>query len=54
GVRPAGSDTGDQRRVMTPADAMQAGSSYLVVGRPITGAEEPNEALTSILASIED
>jgi orotidine-5'-phosphate decarboxylase len=54
GVRPAGSDSGDQRRVMTPSDAMQAGSSYLVVGRPITAANEPNEALTSILASIGD
>ena len=36
GVRPAGSEVGDQKRVMTPADAISAGSSYLVIGRPIT------------------
>ena len=48
GVRPAGSDTGDQKRVMTPADAVAAGSDYLVIGRPITQAAEPMEALEAI------
>ncbi len=52
GVRPAGSDTGDQRRVMTPRDALDAGASYLVIGRPITGAPDPQKALEEILASI--
>ncbi|NLD82684.1 MAG: orotidine-5'-phosphate decarboxylase [Clostridiales bacterium] len=41
GVRFAGGDTGDQKRVMTPAQAREAGSDYIVVGRPITAAEDP-------------
>jgi orotidine-5'-phosphate decarboxylase len=41
GVRPAGSDLGDQNRVMTPADAIAAGSTYLVIGRPITSLVDP-------------
>lgn len=53
GVRPAGADIGDQRRVMTPADAMAAGSSYLVIGRPITGAPDPLAALKDILGSLQ-
>ncbi|TDQ51101.1 orotidine-5'-phosphate decarboxylase [Permianibacter aggregans] len=48
GIRPAGAALGDQVRVMTPAEAMQAGSSYLVIGRPITGASDPLQALQSI------
>ena len=48
GVRPAGSDTGDQKRIMTPGDAIRAGADYLVIGRPITGAPIPLEALESI------
>jgi orotidine-5'-phosphate decarboxylase len=52
GVRPAGSDTGDQRRVMTPRDALDAGATSLVIGRPITGAPDPQRALEEILASI--
>lgn len=40
GIRPAGSDKGDQKRVMTPGDAIRAGASHLVVGRPITGAQD--------------
>ncbi len=52
GVRPSGSDTADQRRVMTPLDAMHAGSSYLVIGRPITAAENPLQALQQIADSI--
>ena len=53
GVRPAGADVGDQRRVMTPRDAVEAGSSYLVVGRPITGAPDPLSALQGIVDSLE-
>jgi orotidine-5'-phosphate decarboxylase len=52
GVRPAGSAIGDQRRVMTPADAMAAGSSFLVIGRPITAAPDPLAALHEIAASL--
>jgi orotidine-5'-phosphate decarboxylase len=48
GVRPKQATQDDQRRVMTPADAIKAGSSYLVVGRPITGAADPIQALQSI------
>ena len=52
GVRPVGSDTNDQQRVMTPADALAAGASYLVIGRPITGAKSPREALQRIADEI--
>jgi len=52
GVRPAGSDAGDQRRVMTPQEAMAAGSSYLVVGRPVTAAPDPLAALQAINTSL--
>ncbi|NLW57136.1 MAG: orotidine-5'-phosphate decarboxylase [Firmicutes bacterium] len=45
GIRPAGSATNDQVRVVTPQEALAAGSSYLVVGRPITRAQEPRQAL---------
>lgn len=48
GIRPAWSATGDQKRIMTPAEAMQAGSNYLVIGRPITQAEHPMQALEKI------
>lgn len=41
GIRPAGADQGDQKRIMTPAEAMDAGSHYLVMGRPITQAADP-------------
>ncbi|HQU46741.1 MAG TPA: orotidine 5'-phosphate decarboxylase [Pirellulales bacterium] len=44
GVRPAGADLADQRRVMTPADAVKAGADILVIGRPITGAADPAAA----------
>ena len=53
GIRPAGSDFGDQRRVMTPRLAIETGSDYLVIGRPITQAEDPLAALKAINASIE-
>ena len=52
GVRPAGSDPGDQKRVLTPAEALRAGASHLVVGRPVTGAADPRAAAESILAEI--
>ena len=52
-IRPIGSDFCDQRRVMTPAAAIRSGSDYLVIGRPITQAEDPAEVLRSINASIE-
>ena len=52
GVRPAGSDAGDQRRVMTPQEAMAAGSSYLVIGRPVTAAPDPLAALQAINSSL--
>ena len=44
GIRFADSEKGDQKRVMTPADAAAAGSDYIVIGRPVTGAEDPVEA----------
>ncbi|WP_115718739.1 orotidine-5'-phosphate decarboxylase [Gallaecimonas mangrovi] len=52
GIRPAGSDAGDQRRVMTPAEAIAAGSDYLVVGRPITQAVDPRAVLEQINDSL--
>ena len=48
GVRPAGSDVGDQKRVMTPRQALAAGASVLVIGRPITGASDPAAAAAAI------
>ena len=53
GIRPAGADKGDQKRVMTPADALKAGSSHLVVGRPIVRAADPKAAATAILAEMD-
>lgn len=53
GIRPLGADAGDQRRVMTPTDALAAGSDYLVIGRPITAADVPHEALNAILAELD-
>lgn len=54
GVRLAGDDRGDQTRVATPSAALEAGATYLVVGRPITGARDPVAAFERIVASIED
>lgn len=48
GIRPSGADLGDQKRVMTPAAAIAAGSDYLVIGRPITRAPDPSAVLKSI------
>ncbi len=52
GIRPAGAEVGDQARVMTPAGAAAAGASYVVVGRPITDAENPGEAAEAILREL--
>lgn len=52
GIRPAGADKGDQKRVMTPADAIRAGASHLVVGRPITGAADKAAAAHAIAVEI--
>lgn len=52
GIRPAGSATGDQKRIAAPADALRSGASYLVVGRPITQAPDPAAAATAILAEM--
>lgn len=52
GIRMAGDDVGDQKRVVTPADALQAGSSYLVIGRSITQAADPIHMLNKIIGSI--
>lgn len=48
GIRPAGTDVNDQKRVMTPSEAIKAGSHYLVIGRPITMAKEPLDVLEKI------
>jgi len=52
GIRPKGSNADDQRRIMTPAEAMQAGSNYLVIGRPITKSDNPLETLLTINSEI--
>jgi orotidine-5'-phosphate decarboxylase len=52
GVRPAGGAAGDQKRVVTPRKAMDAGASILVVGRPITSAEDPDAAARAIAATL--
>ena len=52
GIRPAGSEPGDQSRIATPAEAIAAGASMLVIGRPITSAPDPGRALRAILAEI--
>jgi orotidine-5'-phosphate decarboxylase len=52
GIRPLTSDKGDQHRVMTPAEALKAGSDYLVIGRPITRAADPLAALEAIYSEV--
>ncbi len=52
GIRPAGADAGDQKRIMTPAAAIAAGADYLVVGRPITAAPDPKGATQAIIEEI--
>jgi len=53
GIRPKSAAVGDQKRIMTPADALQAGSDYLVIGRPITQNPAPLIALEAIVADIQ-
>jgi orotidine-5'-phosphate decarboxylase len=52
GIRPAGAELGDQARVMTPSEAISAGASYIVVGRPITAAPDPGVAAAAIASEI--
>jgi orotidine-5'-phosphate decarboxylase len=52
GIRPAGADVGDQKRIMTPSRAISGGADYLVVGRPITEAADPKAAADAIQAEI--
>jgi orotidine-5'-phosphate decarboxylase len=52
GIRPAGSQADDQRRVMTPADAIRAGSNYLVIGRPVIRADDPVSVLRTISSEL--
>jgi orotidine-5'-phosphate decarboxylase len=54
GIRPAGAEVGDQRRVMTPAQALRAGATDLVIGRPITAAADPLAALEQIQTDIQN
>ncbi|MDN3556990.1 orotidine-5'-phosphate decarboxylase [Halomonas maura] len=53
GIRPATAEAGDQRRIMTPAAAMAAGSTHLVVGRPVTQADDPMAALAAIESELD-
>ena len=52
GIRPAGAEAGDQKRVMTPGDARKAGIDHVVVGRPITGAADPRAVAQAIVAEL--
>ena len=52
GVRPAGAAVGDQKRIATPAAAIEAGASKLVIGRPITGADDPVAAFDAIVEEL--
>ena len=52
GIRPRNAESGDQKRIMTPTEALQAGSDYLVIGRPITQSPSPLRALEAIVQEI--
>ena len=54
GVRPAGSDAGDQRRIATPREAIARGADLLVIGRPITAAADPGAAAAAIASDLAD
>ena len=53
GIRPTNSDAGDQKRIMTPSDAVRSGATYLVIGRPITQAQDPIAVLSQINQEID-
>ncbi|EFC0648528.1 orotidine-5'-phosphate decarboxylase [Escherichia coli] len=53
GIRPQGSDAGDQRRIMTPEQALAAGVDYMVIGRPVTQSADPAQTLKAINASLQ-
>jgi len=53
GIRPAGSDAGDQSRIVTPPEALQLGVSHMVIGRPITRADSPTQAVAEIIQSLQ-
>jgi orotidine-5'-phosphate decarboxylase len=53
GIRPAWSESGDQKRIMTPRQAVDAGADYLVIGRPITASSNPKDAVKRIIAELE-
>lgn len=53
GIRPAGSDAGDQSRIVTPPEALQLGVSHMVIGRPITRADSPTHAVAEIIQSLQ-
>jgi orotidine-5'-phosphate decarboxylase len=52
GIRPTGGATGDQKRIMTPGEAIAGGANYLVIGRPITGAPDPEAAAATIVGEM--
>ena len=52
GIRPKGADKGDQKRVMTPGEAISAGADYLVIGRPITAAADPKSIANEVVEEI--
>jgi orotidine-5'-phosphate decarboxylase len=52
GIRPEGSDAGDQKRTKTPREAIDDGADYIVIGRPITGSDNPKQAAQTIFASL--
>ena len=52
GIRPLGSDVGDQRRTMTPAEAIKAGADHIVIGRPITASPDPLATARAVLAEV--
>ena len=53
GIRPSGGESGDQKRIMTPGEAVRAGASALVIGRPITTAADPARAAGNIREEID-
>jgi orotidine-5'-phosphate decarboxylase len=52
GIRPTWAEPGDQKRIMTPREAFQAGADYIGIGRPITGQQNPREAVAKILEEL--